>query len=72
MKEIEMKYSAHIQELEVMPTAAVEIIDTLGNGLCPVCDCAFLGTFVPPAMGDVSTFRCPECNVLFTVEASKA
>jgi len=65
---VEIITNVYIGEYQVVDEASVDIIDSIGQGFCPLCKEESPHADMP-SINQTAVFKCPECGVEITVEA---
>lgn len=67
-RDIEVTTAVYIKDYQVVPEAAVEIIDNLESGYCPICSEGDGLAVAMPLPGECISWACEDCNVPILIE----
>ena len=66
----ELVYDVYLGEYQVSEEAVPDIIEHVGDDVCPMCKTNCTGVNAgPPEAGDTVLFICPECDIEISIEA---
>ena len=71
-EDVEVVTNVFIQEYQVMPEAAVDIIDSMHSGYCPICSGETCNEIKIPLPGSTFNWVCEECNAAILIEVWEA
>jgi hypothetical protein len=66
-QEIEVMRAVYIADYQVTHDAAIDIMDNIGDGICPICK-EENQPVDTPAIGQTAAFSCDSCGVDIIIE----
>ena len=65
----ELTYDVYLGDYQVTPESSADVIDYIGDGVCPMCKSDSHIFSEMPEPGNTTLFVCSECEAEITVEA---
>jgi len=71
-RDVEIVRDVFIADFQVTAEAAADLVDFIGDGVCPLCKTENSQFEDLPSAGQTTTYRCSECCIDITVESWEA